>query len=373
MNIQLVFKAFRLTLIAAIAAVMVSSCDLMHDSRKDCPEGLFINFVYDYNIHRADLFKDHVGEVTAYIFDKDGYLVTSQTESNSAGNAPLSAYGYQMHVDGLEPGDYQVLALAHQRSSQEIALTPGAKYIRTDIQKGDSLSKLYTSLQRGEWMQTSYEGLKDQVSGYRINHQSAPMDTLWHGLNTQLVSVLFEQPTYTSVNLMRNTNSLHVSLRQVVDEQALEADIADYDIYITDRNDSLDYTNKVVSTDRIVYTPYITWNTEDMTRSEGTGAPRTGHAQIDFNRLMHRGMSDNPAMLYIYNNQTKVLVTKVHLSDLLQQGRAAFDYYQYTAQQYLDREYSYNLAFYLIGDRWEYINLSVSILPWVKRIQNVDL
>ena len=356
---------------ALFALAMMSSCNLMHDSRKGCPEGLFINFVYDYNIHRADLFRDHVGEVTAYIFDAEGYFVTSQTENKST--SQLSAYGYQMHIDGLQPGDYQILTLAHQRSSEEIALTPGAKYMRTELQKGDSLSKLYTSLPRGEWMQTQYEGPKAQVSGYRIDHQSAPMDTLWHGLNTQPVTIVFEQPTYAQASLVRNTNSLHISLRQIIDEHAVQANIADYDIYITDRNDSLDYANNVVSTDRIVYTPYITWDTEDMTRSVENGAARTGHAQIEFNRLMHRAMNDNPAMLYIYNNQTGILVAQVHLSDLLQQGRGAFDYYQYTPQQYLDREYSYNLAFYLVGDRWEYVNLSVSILPWVKRIQNVDL
>lgn len=375
MNLKLNIQIFKVVLVALMAIPTLASCDLMHDTRDNCPEGLFINFVYDYNIHRADIFKDHVGEVTAYIFDENGYFVKSQTESNSNGYRPLADWAYQMNITDLTPGYYQIVALAQQRAAEEIAQTAGAKYRRTTLQPGDSLSKLYVGLDRGEWKESEYPDYLEPVEGYRVPHQNMPLDTLWHGMDLTPVTVVAQQPTYTTISLMRDTKTLHISLRQVLEHEAVLCDVANYDFYIVDNNDTLWYDNSVVSTEKIVYTPFIKWNTHDevMTRVDEASVPKTAHAQLDFNRLMHRNYNQSPAILYIYNNKNMVQVARINLSDMLQQGRGAFDYYGYSIQEYLDREYSYNLAFYLKGDMWEYINLSVSILPWVKRIQNVDL
>jgi hypothetical protein len=64
------------------------------------------------------------------------------------------------------------------------------------------------------------------------------------------------------------------------------------------------------------------------------------------------------------------MVARINLADCLAQGRSAYETYNYSQQEYLDREYNYKLEFFLVGDRWNYINLSVSTLPWAKRIQN---
>ena len=47
-----------------MAAMLMNSCDMMKEDLSDCPTGLYVNFVYDYNIQRADMFKDHVGGLT---------------------------------------------------------------------------------------------------------------------------------------------------------------------------------------------------------------------------------------------------------------------------------------------------------------------
>ena len=47
-----------------VVAALFTSCDMMKEDRDDCPTGLYVNFVYDYNIQRADMFKDHVGSVS---------------------------------------------------------------------------------------------------------------------------------------------------------------------------------------------------------------------------------------------------------------------------------------------------------------------
>ena len=55
-----------------LAAAGLSGCTLMHDELDPCPSGVDLKFVYDYNIQRADMFPDHVGGVTVYVFDQSG-------------------------------------------------------------------------------------------------------------------------------------------------------------------------------------------------------------------------------------------------------------------------------------------------------------
>lgn len=359
-------------LLLATTTLLMTGCDLMHDSRKDCPEGLYIKFVYDYNLHRMDMFSGHVGEVKAYIFDKDGKFVKSQTEVNDNYSQPLAQTDYTMQVTDLEPGEYQVIALCQQRNSEETRIEPGAKYRYTELMPGDDMEKLKASLDKGQWDETRYPDCEEVVSGFLIDHQSAPLDTLWHGWQKETVSIKAQEPSYTKVSLTRNTKKLHISLRQLIEEEASKMDISDYDVYITDRNDVLDYDNEPISNDFVKYTPYAKWNTQDMTRADDE-APKTAHAEVNFNRLIHRSMNDNPAYLQIFNNKTNAMIAKLHLSDVLQQGRGAFEYFNYSAQEFLDREYDFNLSFFLVGDQWKYVELSISTLPWKKRIQNSSI
>ena len=64
---------------------------------------------------------------------------------------------------------------------------------------------------------------------------------------------------------------------------------------------------------------------------------------------------------------------RINLADCLAQGRGAFENMNYSAQEFLDREYDYKLDFFLKGDQWQYMQLGISILDWSKRIQRADL
>ena len=66
-----------------VVAALLAGCDMMKEDRSDCPTGLYVNFVYDYNTQRADMFKDHVGSVTLYVFDEADKLVAQRTVSGS--------------------------------------------------------------------------------------------------------------------------------------------------------------------------------------------------------------------------------------------------------------------------------------------------
>lgn len=70
------------------ACAMTTSCSMMQDDLDDCPTGLYLSFKYDYNLQRADMFNDHVGAVTVYVFDEEGRYVTKQEEANVPGALP---------------------------------------------------------------------------------------------------------------------------------------------------------------------------------------------------------------------------------------------------------------------------------------------
>ena len=74
-------------------------------------------------------------------------------------------------------------------------------------------------LDKGQWDETHYADCDEVVSGFLIDNQSAPLDTLWHGWQKQTVSVKAQEPSYTKVSLTRNTKTLHLSLRQLVEEE----------------------------------------------------------------------------------------------------------------------------------------------------------
>ena len=81
---------------------MLSSCnDLMHDDLPSCDMGVDLQFKYDYNVQRADMFNDHVGGVSVFIFDEQGNLVARQDAANEGKSQPLKDPNYAMRIDSL--------------------------------------------------------------------------------------------------------------------------------------------------------------------------------------------------------------------------------------------------------------------------------
>lgn len=354
-----------MSLLAALA-VAASSCSLMHDDLEECPSGVDLRFVYDYNIDRADMFPAHVGGVTVYVFDEQGKFVTSHEESNTAENRPLASPLYSMHLE-LAPGTYSFIALAHQRGYEECLSRPGAKYRRTVLSAGTHAA-------------TDLAVTLDRTNG-QVEHAGMPLDTLWHGMGTQPVVVRDMEAATQTISLMRDTKNLTVSLHNLDDRS--DIDIADFDIAITAANGKTGHDNSVLDDETLTYTPYALWNTSFTAAAQrGEDDPaedsleRTAHAALAFNRIMHyASAADNArnAMLTIANRTTGKTVARINLPDCLAQGRGAFEHLNYSPQEFLDREHDYKLDFFIKGDTWQYAELSISVLSWSKRIQNIKL
>ncbi|MCM1504116.1 MAG: FimB/Mfa2 family fimbrial subunit [Muribaculum sp.] len=391
----------------ATAAICTSaSCTMIQDDVDYCPTGLYVRFVYDYNTQRADMFKDHVGHVELYVYDEQGKKVAEQSVSNSLTSTPLAVYGYAMHFDPsqLPAGQYRLQAIALQRDWDEALATPGAKYRRSEVASSQDLS---VSLDRAEM---PVEG----TSRFQVSAE-APLDTLWHTLKVtadmpvdgiqasplhstkkpysvypleeQYVTVTSNKATYATVSLVRDTKHLNITLRQIDDPANVYHD--DYELAIVDDNSHLAHDNEVVRTDSLHYSPYHSWTSVykdgnvSIESSRPDKAPsretvnddtqRTAHYNIMFNRIIPGTDASNSARLVIRNKNTGKNVATVNLPATLAQGRMAYEQYNYTPQEYLDREYDYSLDFLLRGDTWVYCDIVINALSWSKRVQNVEL
>lgn len=387
------------------AALAVTSCSMMEDDVTECPTGLYVRFVYDYNTARADMFKDHVGHVRVFVYDESGRKVAQKDVSNNGSFAPLNQYGYAMHFSEAElaPGRYRLQAVAMQKDWDEALATPGAKYRRNDPQDHRDLS---VALDRDE--STIADTDHHAVSA------EAPLDTLWHTLKVtslaptdgiavpemaattrpfsiypledQYVLVVAERATYATVSMIRDTKHLNITLRNIDDPDNIFAD--DYDVYVADANSTVGHDNELTATEKLRYTPYGSWTSrfnEDGTTSiepgsraviNGGDTQRTAHYNLMFNRLVHHegtAASDRNALLKIVNRHSGKTVAEMDLASILAEGRIAYDLYHYPVQEYLDREYDYRLDFLLKGDNWYYCDIVINVLGWSRRKQNESL
>ena len=387
--------------VAAALCVSASSCSMMEDDNSDCPTGLYVRFAYDYNTQRADMFRDHVGHVTLYVFDETGRKVAERSVSNGSALKPLREYGYAIHFNEgeLPPGKYRLQAVAMQKDWDEALKAPGAKYRRTESVLGHT--DLVVSLDHSA----------DPIAGtnyHEVRNNGAPMDTLWHTLRVtstrpdfgrkvpdvhptlppysvypleeQFVVVEKEKATYATVSLIRDTKHLDITLRQIDDPDNMFDD--HYSVEILEPNAYLAHDNAVMKSDSLRYTPYAQWTTrlgnnggiEIEDGNMGSAVQRTAHYNIMFNRLVID--PDNikkGAILRIRHVGTGRVVALMNLTHLLAQGRTAYELQNYPHQEYLDREYDYHLDFLLKGDAWAYCYIRLNVLSWSKRIENIEL
>lgn len=355
---QNICKWMKGVMAAAITLIALTGChDYWHQDYQDCPYGVYVKFKYDYNLQRADMFPDHVGQVTLYVFDEDGHFVASQTETNSALSSPLKDPNYVMHIENLQPGKYQFLALAGQNAYADQMQTSRAKFVRTEPSaKNDDLHKLEVNLEhenRGDY---------DEVM-----NNSLPLDTLWHGKLLDGVEVTSSKPAYATIPLIRDTKKINVALRDLDSPQ--DMDIANYEMTIEDHNARILWDNSLDESRKLVYTPHATWNTVDETEQG-----KTAHADFMTSRILKHNDINQDGRLLIKSKETGKMVVNVNLPDLLSRLRTSEEY-NYSAQEFLDRAYDYKLQFFIQGGKLKYcyITISVNVLSWSKRIQLEDL
>lgn len=350
-------------MLSAMLLLSLPACSWISDELPECPPTeLRIRFEYDYNMMRSDVFKDQVRGLTVFVFDENDCFVTRKTETSPE---LLGTYGYEMVFTDAElqpEHPYRFVTIAWQDDEQKLLQQPGAKFRTTQLQAGDPISNLQVKLDRTDRK-------TDDGEACYVDHQSCPLDTLWMSRNDCRGTLHTQQTTTATANLMRHTNNLTVTLRQT--DRPADIDIADFDIRLTDSNGWVNHDNSLHADTPLAYTPYAEWNT-DFRDDEGNVVQRAAHADLSFPRLMYYDDWQQNARLILYNKVTQTKVADINLPDYLAQGRNSLEQ-PYSPQEFLDREFTYKLDFFLKDNTWEYVELSISVLSWSVRIQNVSL
>ncbi len=354
--------------LAFLVALTAASCDMMEEDRDDCPTGLYLTFRYDYNLERADMFNDHVGSVTLYVYDSSDNLVRTYEESNTSVAQPLKDVNYQMHITDLPKGSYRFIALAQQSPYSQTVGSNRAKFVRSGTSTGNSRSSLTVKLDRV---------FATDGTHYDIVNNALPLDTLWHGMETELVEVSSAKPTYETISLVRDTKRISVTLRELDDPTTM--DIGNYDMTITDRNSVILFDNSLDESDLVVYRPIKTWNSDDRTDAidnEGNSlgsVGRIGHADFMTSRILYHDKIADDGVLTITDKATGSEITALNLPDLLSRLRNSDNLHNYSSQEFLDRGYDYSLSLFLKGGKLSYVTIEISVLGWSQRIQYESL
>ncbi len=361
------------TLTMVFSLMVVCSCDMMTEDYDDCPTGLYLSFKYDYNLERADLFKAHVGSVTVYAYNTADVLVATYDKRIEELSLPFVGSEYwTMHITDLPEGSYKFTVLAQQAPYAETSTSSRAHFVRQGVSSGDRQESLTVKLDKE---------LSSDGTYYRIDNHDLPLDTLWHGIETSYIEVYNEKPTYDTISLVRDTKNIHLSIRELDDPTTM--DISNYGVTISDHNSVILWDNSLDETDLVVYTPYATWNTDDITNAvdaEGHQLDEVGHighADLMTSRLIYhsstRADASDDGVLSVTNLNTGVEVAAFNLPSVLAQLRNSDDLHRYSEQEFLDRGYDYTITIFLRGDKLAYITIEIDILGWSKRIQFEEL
>lgn len=333
-----ILRSIRAALAIIPLAAMASSCGMINEDLPECNQGARIQFIYDYNMEYANAFPSQVDCLTVLFYDTDGNFVTSRTAS-----APeISAEDYRMTVD-LPAGEYTIVA-----------------YGGMDCEK--SSFHFTEKATKAEYAQ-KFEDLEVQMNASAITSPvGTPLHKLFYGkagINIQQDALNYTDAT---VKMMRDTNSVRILLQQINGEPVKDADF----VYsITADNTLFNYLNDVVPTTPTVFYPY---DRGEINVGENQFGTETVMAFAQFG--LSRFLADDKTTLTIKTVKDDKTVMNIPLTRYLLAFR---DQYKENIppQEYLDRENTWNLIFFLDSDyRW--IQVSIMVNDHIVRINDIE-
>jgi len=369
---------------------------MMKDDRTNCPScynPLLVTLDYSpYHIDQlgaSDYVPRGVNAATCYLLDAQGNVVDRMTATDAA---LLKKTDYTFVFDDLMPGTYRVLTVAAQQPMGGSALTRPSV---TELATGDNVSRMQVRVPRAD--------TPDADGRYAVDC-SQPLDSVWLMMtmaqadHRRADSLLLgeREPVQVYAEKMRLTNNLNISLIQL--ENPADNGAERYDVRVIDHNGLLDYQAEPIENTPLVYTPYAAW-TAETTEEEGTAptraavpaavpaafsgetAPtraagdviaRTAHYDLSLCRLISHSLSADNARLIVTNREDGQTILDIDLIHYLLLMRNAFEN-TISPQRFLDVQDDFRFSIVLAGNQWRYMDISINVLAWSLRIQNVDL
>ena len=375
--------------------VLAVSCSMVNEDLPPCSEQpntiTRVHFVYDYNMQYTDLFDRHVGSAYLYVFDEDSVMLFRETKHRADMRAGQIDFTMVFDTTDLKPGKtYHMVAMAQgNRIGLEASMaTPGFQVQKDMIPGLSRISDYIIKLDRDE---DGYEdfGVVDYKDVYGNNQQM--IDTVWSTKpdEVQTVHIPYIQMTPTAEKLpdnevdvvmpmMRLTNAISVNVVSSSFGVGTDTDIYSLLIYFPSGNGTIDFTGTVYPYQPLYYRTLrkqmVKYNDKkqgdsfDSTKADDDGNTYALQGQFGVSRLQ---MNDESSF-QVRNPDTNEIVAEIpNFSRYLAN---AFDYYGEQGQEFLDREYNFEVNVSLDENGKIYwMQIGCSILGWSKRIFFYDV
>lgn len=350
-------------LLSLLLSVATTSCSGVFDDLEECPRGVEMRFIFDYNLEFANSFPSQVDCLTVYIFDKEGNIVDRITETSSV----LADEDWRMTLD-LPAGDYRAVAYGGLECDlASFAHTKEAKEIKT-------LSDLQVLI-------------NEEHIGDEAGRPARPLHDLYHGATDFTVT---EGTTYdkVTVRMKRDTNHIRLVLQHI---DNTPVDDKDFRFEIVDDNILFDHANNVLPNRTVTYTPWTTGtanagldglpagNTGDTPRAD-ENTVQVAYAELSVSRLMYKsnfswtqpdGKTQKGPRLRILSVENGHTVCDLPLNNYLLLLKSE-SFGKMDNQEFLDRASRYNLIFFLDRDN-TWVRMNIIVDDWTVRINNIDL
>lgn len=326
----------------ALVTITMAACDpILDNDYGDCTVRYHVRFKYDYNMLGVDAFSTQVESVTLYAFDADGVLCHQLSETCEN----ILTAGGCMEVP-FDPAGYHLVTWCHNIGCQTTELPA--------MECGTSI----------------IDELKCRIGGRTQKTdctEVCKIGPIFHGeaVNPDPVNDDELNPTYL-VPLMKNTNNVRITLQNLSDEPL---DAADFDFTIVEDNGLMNYDNSLLPDEQLTYIPFYTGqgSLDYETEETRTDALNMVIAEFTTGRLM----ADRNPLLTVTNRQTGKLVFRIPLVQYLKIARSE-NVGHMSDQEYLDREDTYSLTFFLDEDE-NWFNAYILINAWRVVLQDADL
>lgn len=342
---QLLYSIRHQALTVALAAATtagITSCNTVWDN-DDCGTEYRVKFKYDYNMLFTDAFSTQVPSVTLYAFDSQDRLVFKKSESGEL----LAADDYYMTLD-VDPGQYRLVAwagLSEEDNSYEVPELTVGQHTLTDLQ-------------------CRINRYPHQAHGGQQVDSVGQLAALWHGVvPAQTVTRANTYSTeYVTVPLVKNTHTLRIILQQMAEGQM---NATDFEISVTDQNGLMLHDNSLAEEDgTLTYLAYHQTQGTTAVEGEGNGL-NVVVAELSTGRLM----ADADTRLTISNRRDGTPILSIPLIQYLELCRTVANY-DMPLQEYLDREDSYSMTFFLNSNN-AWLNTQIIINNWIVRYNDI--
>lgn len=331
-------QAFLTTTAIAVAAAF-SSCDTIFEDQGDCSVRYRVPFTYTQNILDSDAFAKQVTSVTLYVFDSDGRLAFTKTESGEA----LASPGYAMNVE-LKPGRYSMVAWCEGTP----AYSPSTSF---EI-GGGGHPAADTDL-------TATLPLKGTEGAYYSDLDIAP---LFYGYAAGVdCPNTYGLITLPAIDLTKDTNVINVAVENL---DGTEIETGDITVSIEATNSFLDWRNNLSGDLPFLYRPWsVTSISSDRSGRADDNAetdPVTGiFAEMTVGRLM----VDRKPILVVHRTEDDKDIIRLDLIKYLCMVKGHYAG-GYSDQEYLDRMDRHTLTFFVDASLNWYTALGININGW---------